>query len=181
MRSHLQIIDWSIIVGYGAFAIILGALFTRKAGTSINSFFVGDRTLPWWIAGTSIVATTFAADTPLVVTGIVASGGISGNWLWWSWGIAHLVATFLFARLWRRSGVITDAEITELRYGGKAAAALRGIKAIYFGVFINCLVMAWVIAAMVKISRAFFDVEPWLVICVSVALSVLYTPFFKGY
>ncbi len=175
MRPALETIDWGIIAVYVVFALGLGAFFTKKASRNVESFFVGDRKLPWWLAGTSIVATTFAADTPLAVTGIVANGGISGNWLWWNWAIAHLTATFFFARLWRRSGVITDAEITELRYGGRPAAALRVFKAFYFGVFINCLTMAWVISAMVKISGAFFDFEPAVVIAVSVLVSVTYT------
>ena len=136
---------------------------------------MGTASFPGGWRGTSIVATTFAADTPLAVTGIVAADGISGNWIWWSLAIAHLTATFFFARMWRRSGVITDAEITELRYGGKPAAVLRGVKAVYFGLFVNCLTMAWVIAAMVKISRAFFDVEPGWVIAGCVALAVTYT------
>lgn len=171
----MQVIDWIIIVGYVAFAVALGSAFSRKASTGVESFFLGDKKLPWWIAGTSIVATTFAADTPLAVTGIVAKGGIAGNWIWWSWAIAHLVATFFFAKLWRRAGVLTDAEITELRYAGKAAAALRATKAVYFGLFINCLTMAWVIKAMVKISGAFFDWPAALVIVAAVSVSVLYT------
>ena len=175
MPSSLATIDWVLIIGYVIFAIGLGSFFTKKASTSVDSFFVGDRKYPWWLAGTSIVATTFAADTPLAVTGIVASQGISGNWIWWSWGIAHLVATFFFAQMWRRSGVLTDAEITELRYSGKPAAFLRGFKAVYFGVFINCLTMAWVIAAMVKISNAFFEwPAPW-VIAGCIGVSVTYT------
>ncbi len=175
MEVALRPIDWAIIGLYVAFAVALGAWFRRRASASVDSFFVADRKFPWWLAGTSIVATTFAADTPLAVTGIVASGGIAGNWIWWSWGIAHLSATFFFARLWRRSRVITDAEICELRYGGRSAAALRGFKAVYNGVFINCLTMAWVIAAMVKISRAFFDVPPGLVITICIVTSVIYT------
>ena len=175
MHATIHAIDWFIIGLYVALAVALGTLFSRKASSSVDSFFVGGRNLPWWIAGTSIVATTFAADTPLAVTGIVASGGIAGNWIWWSWAIAHVVATFLFARMWRRSGVITDAEITELRYSGPWAAALRGFKAIYFGLFINCITMAWVIAAMVKISRAFFDWNPASVIVVCVLVAVVYT------
>ncbi|MDY7094454.1 MAG: sodium:solute symporter family protein [Acidobacteriota bacterium] len=175
MRPTLSPLDLAIIALYVVFALGIGSRFLRRAGRGVESFFVGDRKLPWWLAGTSIVATTFAADTPLAVTGIVAADGISGNWIWWSWAIAHLSATFFFARLWRRSGVITDAEITELRYGGRPAAALRVVKALYFGIFINCLTMAWVIAAMVKISRAFFDFEPAVVIAVCVAVSVTYT------
>lgn len=175
MRPTLTSLDWFIIGAYVVGALALGAYFTRQASRGVQSFFVGDRNLPWWLAGTSIVATTFAADTPLAVTGLVASGGISHNWIWWSWGVAHVVATFLFAGMWRRSGVITDAEITELRYSGRPAAALRAFKAVYYGGFINCLTMAWVIAAMVKISRAFFDVPPGAVIAGSVAVSVTYT------
>lgn len=175
MRPELHIIDYTVIGLYVLFALGLGAFFARRASKGTESFFVGDRKLTWWMAGTSIVATTFAADTPLAVTGIVAADGISGNWIWWSWAIAHISATFFFARLWRRSGVITDAEITELRYSGPAAAKLRAFKAVYFGLFINCLTMAWVISAMVKISRAFFSVDPALVIVICVAISVLYT------
>ncbi len=168
-------VDLVLIGLYVLFALGVGLFRFRLAGRSMESFFVGDRRLPWWLAGTSIVATTFAADTPLAVTGIVAADGISGNWIWWCWAIAHLSATFFFARMWQRSGVITDAEITELRYHGRAAAALRGVKAAYFGLFINCLTMAWVIAAMVKISRAFFDLDPGWVITGCVLVSVTYT------
>ena len=175
MRSSLVTLDWIVIGLYVAFAFSVGAFYTRRASAGVSSFFVGDRKFSWWMAGTSILATTFAADTPLAVTGIVADGGISGNWIWWSWGIAHLTATFFFARLWRRSGVITDAEVTELRYGGRAAAVLRGFKAIYWGLFINCLTMAWVISAMVKISQALFDVRPVVVIVVCITVSVGYT------
>ncbi len=175
MRPQLATLDWAILIGYVLFAVALGSYFARKASQGVESFFVGDRRMPWWLAGTSIVATTFAADTPLAVTGLVASGGIAGNWLWWSWGMAHLVSTFFFARMWRRSGVLTDAEIIELRYSGKAAAWLRGVKAIYFGIFINCLTMAWVISAMVKISGAFFSFEPATVIVACLLVSVLYT------
>ena len=168
-------LDLAIVGAYLVFAIGLGLRFFRRGNRTAEGFFVGERKLTWWVAGTSMVATTFAADTPLAVTGIVAADGISGNWIWWCWAIAHLTATFFFARLWRRSGVVTDAEIVELRYGGRTAAALRGFKAVYFGVFINCLTMAWVIAAMVKIARSFFDIEPGWVIVVCIAASVIYT------
>ena len=179
----LSTLDLVIIGGYVLFALVVGSLFFKKASEGSAGFFVGDRKLPWWVAGTSIVATTFAADTPLAVAGIVGSSGIAGNWIWWCWAFAHLIATFFFAKLWRRSGVITDAEITELRYSGKAAAALRAFKAVYYGLFINCLTMAWVILAMVKISGAFFpDVEPVVVIAVCICTSVLYTSLggFRG-
>jgi len=175
MQLGLTPVDFAVIALYFVFAIGLGLYLSRRSGDSVESFFVSSRKLPWWLAGTSMVATTFAADTPLAVTGIIAADGISGNWLWWCWAIAHLTATFFFARMWRRSGVITDAEIVELRYSGRPAAALRAFKAVYFGLFINCLTMAWVIAAMVKISRAFFTVNPAVVIVVCMTGSVLYT------
>jgi SSS family solute:Na+ symporter len=181
--GSLSTLDIAIIIGFIVATLLVGATFFKSASKSVESFFVADRKYPWWLAGTSIVATTFAADTPLAVSGIVANDGISGNWIWWCWAIAHLTSTFFFARLWRRSGVITDAEITELRYGGHAAAWLRGLKAIYFGVFVNCLTMAWVIAAMVKISRAFFpEVQPAWVIVICVSSSVAYTTLggFRG-
>lgn len=171
----LHWLDFAIIAAYILFALLAGLYFSKDAGQGVSHFFVGKRNLPWWLAGTSIVATTFAADTPLAITGLVASGGIAANWLWWSWGIAHLTATFFFARMWRRSGVITDAEITEMRYSGKPAAWLRGFKALYFGLFINVLTMAWVIKAMVKISQAFFDVPAAWVISASVVIAVAYT------
>ncbi len=175
MSPGLVGIDFLIIGLYLLCAIAVGAYFSRRASTDLENFFLGGRNLPWWLAGTSMVATTFAADTPLAVTGLVAADGISGNWIWWNWAIAHLAATFFFARLWRRSGVLTDAEIVELRYGGRAAAVLRAFKAIYFGLFVNCLTMAWVIAAMVKITRSFFSVEPVFVIAVCLIASVAYT------
>ncbi|MCA9669539.1 MAG: hypothetical protein KC503_28285, partial [Myxococcales bacterium] len=175
MRPTLATVDWAVIGAYVLFAFVIGSLFVKKASQGVESFFVGDRKLPWWLAGTSIVATTFAADTPLAVTGIVAGAGVSGNWLWWGSAIAQVISTFFFARLWRRAGVITDAEVTELRYGGRAAAALRGFKALYFGLFVNTLTMGWVISAMVKISRAFFDVSPAVVIAVCIVTSVCYT------
>lgn len=175
MSDGLETIDWAVICLYLLFALALGLWFSRRAGQSVESFFTGDRKLSWWIAGTSMVATTFAADTPLAVAGLVASGGIAGNWLWWSWAVAHVVATFFFARLWRRSGVLTDAEITELRYSGRTASALRGFKAVYFGIFINCMTMAWVIKAMAKISEAFFNIDNTIVIAGCIVFSVAYT------
>ena len=144
-------IDWAIIIGYILFALGLGIYFSKRAGKDINEFFISGRNLPWWLAGTSMVATTFAADTPLAVTGIVVEDGIAGNWLWWNAVLSGMLATFLFARLWRRSEIITDVEFTELRYSGKSASFLRGFRALYIGLPINCITMGWVILAMQKI------------------------------
>ena len=144
-------IDWAIIIGYVLFALGLGIYFSKRAGKDINEFFISGRNLPWWLAGTSMVATTFAADTPLAVTGIVVQDGIAGNWLWWNAVLSGMLATFLFARLWRRSEIITDVEFTELRYSGPSASFLRGFRALYIGLPINCITMGWVILAMQKI------------------------------
>lgn len=144
-------IDWAIIIGYVLFALGLGIYFSKRAGKDMDEFFISGRNLPWWLAGTSMVATTFAADTPLAVTGLVVEDGIAGNWLWWNAVLSGMLATFLFARLWRRSEIITDVEFTELRYSGPSASFLRGFRALYIGLPINCITMGWVILAMQKI------------------------------
>ncbi len=154
---NISPIDWAIVVGYILFALGLGIYFSKRAGKNINEFFISGRNLPWWLAGTSMVATTFAADTPLAVTGIVVNDGIAGNWLWWNAVLSGMLATFLFARLWRRSDIITDVEFTELRYSGPSASFLRGFRALYIGLPINCITMGWVILAMQKIVRLTFD------------------------
>jgi solute:Na+ symporter, SSS family len=154
--AHL---DWLIIGAYIAFTIGVGLYYRKSASQSMDSFFVGDRSFPWWMVGISMVATTFAADTPLAITGIVATDGVSGNWFWWSLALAHLAVVYVVARFWRKSRVITDAEIIELRYDGKAAAVLRGFKAFFFAIVINCITMGWVIRAVGKITHSFIDWE----------------------
>lgn len=158
----MQPLDWSILFAYIAGALGLGIWLRRRASQGLDHFFAAGRSLPWWLIGTSMVATTFAADTPLAVTGFVAEHGIAGNWLWWSWAFGHLAAVFFFARFWRRSEVLTDAELIELRYHGKPAAILRGFKAFYFAVPINCITMAWVMRAMGKLSQTVFRWDEWL-------------------
>jgi len=153
----LSPIDGVIIISYIVFALGLGIYYSKRAGRDINEFFVSGRNLPWWLAGTSMVATTFAADTPLAVTGLVVKDGIAGNWLWWNMVLSGMLATFLFSRLWRRAEVITDVELTELRYAGKSASLLRGFRALYIGLPINCITMGWVILAMQKIMVLTFD------------------------
>ena len=150
-------IDWAIIIGYILFALGLGIYFSKRAGRNINEFFVSGRNLPWWLAGTSMVATTFASDTPLAVTGLVVDDGIAGNWFWWNMVLSGMLATFLFSRLWRRANIITDVEFTELRYSGPSASFLRGFRALYIGLPINCITMGWVILAMQKIVVLAFD------------------------
>src|SRR5207247_6235236 len=125
---------------------------------STGEFFLSGRNVPWWLAGTSMVATTFAADTPLAVTGMVARNGVAGNWLWWNFVFSGMLTVFLYARLWRRSGVMTDVEFTEIRYSGKPAAFLRGFRALYLGIPINCIILGWVNLAMVKILMLILSV-----------------------
>ena len=136
---------------YFLFNLGIGLYYKSRAGKSMDEFFLSGRNIPWWLAGTSMVATTFAADTPLAVTGMVAKGGIAGNWLWWNMAASGLLTVFFYARLWRRSGVMTDIEFSEIRYAGKPAAFLRGFRALYLGIPINCIVLGWVNKAMVDI------------------------------
>ena len=162
MIRTLAPLDWGIVLSYLALALLVGVLVSRNAGRSIDSYFVAGRGLPWWWLGTSMAATTFAADTPLVVSGLVAEHGIAGNWFWWSWAISHVSMAVVFAALWRHSRVMTDAEIVELRYAGRSATALRGFKAVFFAIVINGIVLGWVIRAMVKIAAPFVHWEAWL-------------------
>ncbi len=148
---QLTPLDWIVVALYFAFNIGIGFYYKSRAGSSVNEFFLSGRNVPWWLAGTSMVATTFAADTPLAVTGMVAKGGIAGNWLWWCFVASGMMTVFFYARLWRRSGVMTDVEFAEIRYSGRPAAFLRGFRALYLGIPINCIILGWVNKAMVDI------------------------------
>lgn len=147
----LTLFDWAAIAGYLLITLVLGLYFRRKSAQSTADYFVSGRQVSWWLAGTSMVATTFAADTPLAVSGLVYTQGVAGNWLWWSFLPSGMMTVFLFARLWRRSGLITDVQFAELRYHGKPAAFLRGFRAVYLGLLMNCLILGWVTKAMVNI------------------------------
>ncbi len=155
---QLTLIDWLAVAVYFIFNVLIGFYFRKRATVSTEEYFIGGRKVRWWLAGTSMVATTFAADTPLAVTGLVASYGIAGNWLWWNMLISGMLTVFFYARLWRRAGVLTDVEFAEIRYSGKPAALLRGFRALYLGLPINCIIMGWVNLAMVKILMIIFDV-----------------------
>lgn len=144
-------IDWLIIAAYFAVSLAIGLAFSKRAGSSLTEFFVAGRSLPWWIAGTSMVATTFAADTPLAVTGLTIKDGLAGNWVWWAMALGGMVTVFVYARLWHRAGVVTDVELVEMRYGGKPAAFLRGFRALYVSLLINSIVIGWVTGAMMTV------------------------------
>ena len=180
-------IDWLIVLAYLIATMGLGVYLSRKASASLVDFFVSGRSLPWWLAGTSMAATTFSIDTPLYIAGVVGNRGIAGNWEWWSFGIAHLMLIYVFARLWRRSEIVTDAELTEMRYGGRMAAILRGTKAFLFAVPINCIGIGYAMLAMVKVVDALqlwqsLGIDPgaglklWSVIGISV-LVLIYAGF----
>ena len=176
----LTLLDWCIVGGYFLFNIAIGLYYKARAGKNMSEFFLGGRNIPWWLAGTSMVATTFGADTPLAVTGMVARNGVAGNWLWWNFVASGMLTVFLFARLWRRAGVMTDVEFAELRYSGKPAAFLRGFRALYLGIPINCIILGWVNLAMVKILMLILGVDKDMaliivigIIAVTSAISVL--------
>ena len=143
--------DWVVIIGYLLANLAIGIYYRRRAGGNTEEFFVSGRDVSWWLAGTSMVATTFAADTPLFVCGVVARQGIAGNWIWWAFCVGGMFTVFFFARYWRRAEILTDVQFVEIRYGGKPAAFLRGFKAIYLGLFMNCFILGWVTKAMVSI------------------------------
>ncbi len=174
--EHLTTLDLSIIAGYLVLTLLIGLYFSKRASKNVGEFFLSGRQLPWWIAGTGMVATTFAADTPLAVTGLVAKHGIAGNWLWWTFVSGGMLTVFFFARLWRRANILTDLEFIELRYSGKPAKFLRGFKALYFGLFINAVIIGWVNLAMYKIIRIMIpELNPELVIVSCVLLTTFYS------
>src|SRR5216117_190519 len=150
--------DWSIVALYFLFNVAVGLYYKRRAGRDTAEFFLSGRNVPWWLAGTSMVATTFAADTPLAVTGLVARNGVAGNWLWWNLLASGMLTVFFYARLWRRAGVMTDIEFAEIRYSGKPAAFLRGFRSVYLGIIMNCIILGWVNLAMVKILGLIFGI-----------------------
>jgi Na+/proline symporter len=173
----LTLVDWLVIGGYFALNLAIGLYYARRARGSTTEFFLSGRNVPWWLAGTSMVATTFAADTPLVVTGMVARYGIAGNWLWWNMAASGMLTVFVYARLWRRAGVMTDVEFAELRYSGRPAAFLRGFRALYLGIPINCIVMGWVNLAMLKILQVTLGLDATNALWALLAL-LIFTAFY---
>ncbi len=171
---QLDRLDYFVIAAFFLTNLAIGIYYARRGSKSLNEFFLSGRNVPWWLAGTSMVATTFAADTPLAVTGLVSKYGVAGNWLWWNLVMSGMLTVFFFAALWRRSGVLTDVEFIELRYAGKAAAALRGVRAIYQGVIINTIIMGWVNLAIAKILGLTLHIPKWEAILICLVLTALY-------
>jgi Na+/proline symporter len=166
-------IDWGIVAAYFVLCTAIGLYFTKRGGTSLDEYFLSGRQAPWWLAGTAMVATTFAADTPLVVTGLVATKGVAGNWLWWNFVMSGMLTVFFFARLWRRARVMTDVELAELRYGGTPAAFLRGFRALYLALPINLIILGWVTRAMIKILTVALGLKDVTILGMSVSGEVV--------
>ena len=170
----LHWIDWTIILVYIAFSLGVGIYFSKRAKSSTEEYFLSGRTLPWWIVGTSMVATTFAADTPLAITEFVRGPGIWQNWFWWNLLMGSLLGVFLFSRLWRRAEVLTDNELLEIRYSGKPAAFLRAFKAGYFAILYNFIVMGWVINAMASVMAVMLNMDKWTAVWICVIIALIY-------
>jgi Na+/proline symporter len=173
--AHINWIDITVIISFFLAVFGIAAYYTRSAGKNTGQFFLSGRNLPWYIAGTAMVATTFAADTPLAVTELVALNGIAGNWLWWNMAIGAMLTVFFFAKLWRRAEIMTDVEFVELRYSGKAAAALRGFRAVYLGLLMNAIVMGWVNKAMEKIFHVTVpELDAFLLVVIAAGIIAVY-------
>lgn len=171
----LNAVDWIIVLVSLVATLLVGVLVTKRAGSSSSEFFLSGRNMPWWLLGVSMVATTFSSGTPNLVTDMVRSEGVAGNWRWWAFLLTGMMTVFVYAKLWRRSGVMTDIEFYELRYSGRAAAFLRGFRAIYLGVVFNIVVMASAILAAIKISGVMLDVSPVETIIISSVITVIYS------
>src|SRR5688500_759296 len=172
---NITAIDWAIVAAYFLMSTVIGLMFTKKGGESLNEYFLSGRNVSWWLAGASMVATTFAADTPLVVTGLVASHGVAGNWLWWNMVMSGMLTVFFFARLWRRANVMTDVEFAEVRYSGSPARFLRGLRAIYLAIPINLIILGWVNRAMIKVLTISLGVSPYVAIGICFLITVVYS------
>src|SRR5512140_248586 len=171
---HLHLIDWLIVFLTLAICFLPALFFGKRAGKNTSEFFVSGRSVPWWLAGLSMVATTFSSDTPNLVTDIVRRQGVAGNWCWWAFTLTGVATVFFYARLWRRSGVMTDLEFYEIRYSGKAASFVRGFRSVYLGLFFNCFIMASVNLAACKIAAILFGLSPWQTLLLSGVLNVVF-------
>src|SRR5215218_7888509 len=170
-------LDWFVALFVTAICFVPALLFGRRAGKDTSEFFASGRSVPWWLAGISMVATTFSSDTPNLVTDIVRRQGVAGNWVWWAFVLTGVATVFFYARLWRRSGVLTDLEFYEIRYSGSAASAVRGFRAVYLGLFFNCLIMATVNLAACKIAGILFGLDRWQTLLLVGVLNVTFAAF----
>jgi len=179
---QMEVIDWTFVAGFFVVALLIGVVTSRQAGRSESDFFLGGRNMPWWLLGFSMVATTFSTDTPNLVTDIVRQNGVAGNWVWWAFLLTGMLTVFVYARLWRRSGVLTDVAFYEIRYSGKPAAFLRGFRALYLGIFFNIMIMSGVSLAAIKIGAVTLGLSPLESILYASGVTVIFSTMggFKG-
>ncbi len=180
---QMQALDWAFVVSFFTVTLLIGLCSSQRDRRSSEEFFLSGRTMPWWLLGLSMVATTFAADTPNLATNIVRQHGVAGNWVWWAFLLTGMVTVFIYARLWRRTGVMTDAEFYELRYGGRPAAFLRGFRALYLGVFFNVIIiMALVSLTAIKIGNVMLGFNPYQTLLVAAAVTATFSTLggFRG-
>ena len=170
---QLSGLDWLLIIGFFVISLGVGVLVYFKGQKNVDSYFLSGKNMPWWLLGVSMVATTFAADTPGLVAGIVRNDGVFGNWVWWSFLLTGMLTVFFYAKLWRKSDITTDLEFYELRYSGKSAAFLRGFRALYLGVFFNIVIMAGVCLAAIKIGHVMFGFSALQTLLVSSLIAVV--------
>ncbi|MHC4571305.1 MAG: sodium:solute symporter family protein [Planctomycetota bacterium] len=171
----LQSIDWLFIIAFFVISLVVGVVVTKRAGKSSSEFFLSGRNMPWWLLGFSMVATTFSTDTPNLVTNIVRQDGVAGNWIWWAFLLTGMLTVFIYAKLWRRSKVLTDIEFYEIRYSGKAATFLRGFRSLYLGVFFNIMVMAMVTLAAIKIGGVMLNLSPIQTIALAAIVTMIFS------
>ena len=179
---ELTTLDYSLIIGFFSIVLAIGIIVSKTSGKNTSEFFLSGRTMPWWLLGLSMVATTFSTDTPNLVTDIVRTNGVSGNWIWWAFLITGLLTVFVYAKLWRKSNVNTDLEFYELRYGGAPASFLRKFRAIYLGIIFNVITMSAVTLAAIKIGGIMLGLEPWQTVISAGLITVTFSALggFKG-
>ncbi|MEL6255032.1 MAG: hypothetical protein AAFR87_23695 [Bacteroidota bacterium] len=171
----LSNLDWAIIAAFFAVSLITGLLVSKRAGSNTTEFFLSGRNMPWWLLGISMVATTFSTDTPNLVADLVRQNGVSGNWVWWAFLLTGMLTVFVYAKLWRRSQVMTDIEFYELRYSGPAARFLRGFRALYLGLIFNTLVIGSVALAAVKFGEVVLGIPGWQILLVAGSITLVYS------
>ncbi|MCP4709299.1 MAG: Na+:solute symporter [Planctomycetes bacterium] len=175
LGTILEPVDWACVFGFFAISLLIGIIVTKRAGSSSSEFFLSGRNMPWWLLGVSMVATTFSTDTPNLVTDIVRQNGVAGNWVWWAFLLTGMLTVFIYAKLWRRSGVMTDVEFYELRYSGQWAAFLRGFRALYLGVFFNVVILAAVALGAIKVGGVMLGLSPLETVAIAAVVTVVYS------
>jgi len=178
----LATLDWVLIISFFTFVLAIGIIVSKKSGKNTSEYFLSNRSMPWWLLGFSMVATTFSTDTPNLVTDIVRNNGVSGNWVWWAFLLTGLLTVFVYAKLWRKSNVQTDMEFYDLRYGGKPAHFLRGFRAVYLGVIFNIMAMAAVTLAAIKIGQVMLGITPIQTVAIAGTITVIFSALggFRG-